>query len=238
MTLLITFLTGLFFPVGALISKAAGNQEQVKHISLAAGFGALLMVAAADLLPELADMFRGEGPLVPLVFTALGFGLLKLIDLFVPDHHEHSHDDREMIHIGLMSSFAIILHNMIEGMTVYGIGLNSFGDGASLALGIGMHNIPMGMLIYTTLKGEKGLRKTVILAVTTLSTLAGGLVMSLISAYMNGRLMGILIALTIGMIAFLLVFELGVYLLRQKKPLTTLLWMAAGMAVVVLAGLI
>ena len=54
-----------------------------------------------------------------------------------------------------MSSVAIILHNIIEGMAVYSMAAESLNVGVMIAFGVGLHNIPMGMIIYSTLVKEK-----------------------------------------------------------------------------------
>ena len=48
-------------------------------------------------------------------------------------------------------------------MTVYSVASQSLKSGITLALGVALHNVPMGALIYSTLKREgKGKRNNII----------------------------------------------------------------------------
>lgn len=235
MTLFITFALGLFFIIGVFIIKAAKNSETVEHISIAVAFGAMVTLAIGDLIPEIIADTTGEKAYIPVIFIIAGIGLLKVLDIFIPDHDSTEDIEKEMIHIGLISAFAIILHNVIEGMAVYGIALQSMREGLNLALGVGMHNIPMGMLIYSTLQKEDRLKKYIVLAFAAGSTFLGGVCMALMEGYMNGFMIGVLICITLGMLIYILFFELLPYMVRSKKPVISVIGTLAGIAVVVIS---
>ena len=235
MTLLITFILGLFLLLGAVIARGVKEKETVEELSIAIGFGALLIVALFDLIPELAHTFNSDKFYVPVAFVLAGFGLLKVLDIFIPDHASNDDESREMIHIGLISAFAIIIHNVIEGMAVYGIALESMRQGVSLAFGIGLHNIPMGMLIYTTLKDEDRTKKYLVIGLATISTFAGGLAMTMMDGYMDAFIIDILIAMTLGMIIYILALELFPHMMRQGSAKVSVTGAIAGAAVTAIA---
>ena len=134
------------------------------------GFAAGVMVAAAiwSLLIPSMDQAAGMGKLsfVPAVagFWA-GILFLLLLDRTVP--HLHMHDDhaeglRSHLSRTLMMVFAVVLHNIPEGMAV-GIvyaGWQSGSTGLSLAgafslsLGIAIQNFPEGAIISMPLRAE------------------------------------------------------------------------------------
>ena len=232
MTLLLTFVLGLFFLAGIYIIKLAKNRELLGQLSIAVAFGAMSVLAAFDLLPELMEFCSGEEFYIPLIFVIGGIALLKILDVFIPDHGSPGDSAREMIHIGLISAFAIILHNIIEGMAVYGIALQSFRQGVTLAFGVGLHNIPMGMLIYSTLRNEDRLKRHLVLAMSIGSTFAGGVIMALLEEYMNTFVVGVLISITLGMIIYILVFELLSHMIRSGNRRICISGVLAGMAVV------
>ena len=60
------------------------------------------------------------------------------------DKHELKEN---LIHIGLVTSVALILHNIIEGMAIYSSVLSDKSLGLAMTIGIGFHNIPLGMVI-------------------------------------------------------------------------------------------
>lgn len=232
MTLAITFLLGMFFLVGIYIIKAAKNVAIIEHLSIAIASGALVMLLAMDLLPEAVESFEGVAWWMPVVFVAAGVGLLMILDIFIPEHGDNHDPEGEIIHIGLIASFAIILHNVIEGMAVYGLACESLRQGAVLAIGVGLHNIPMGMLIYSTLKKEEKKKEHVVIGMACISTFLGGLIMAMVSGYMNQVLLGALICITVGMILFILFLELIPYMIRAKKPSVSVIGALAGIAIV------
>src|SRR5699024_11528953 len=105
-----------------------------------------------------------------------------LLDHFVPDHHEHSSMTKKeandnLAHIGVISSIALVIHNIVEGMAVYTTVLTNVSTGLMLAIGIGFHNLPLGMVIATTFyQGNQPRKKgALVLSCVTLSPLLGGL---------------------------------------------------------------
>lgn len=135
-------------------------------------------LAAADIIPEILHEMSGTGLIKAVLFTAAGIVFLKLLDRFVPEHHGDEESPGAMIHIGIISALAIMLHNIIEGMAVYELGADSLRQGVIFAIGVGLHNIPMGMLVYSTLKDETRVKKYTVLFAVMISTFAGGLVMA------------------------------------------------------------
>lgn len=232
MTLAITFFLGIFFLIGIYIIKLSKNEDFIEHASIAVAFGALVTLVIMDLGPEAVESFEGVEWYIPVMFILAGLGLLKILDIFIPEHGDHHDPEGEKIHIGLISAFAIILHNVIEGMAVYGLALESLRQGCLLAVGVGLHNIPMGMLIYSTLKKEDKVKKYVTLGMACISTFIGGFAMFLVAGYMNQVLLGALICITLGMIAFILCFELLPYMLRKKQPVLSVAGVAIGIAIV------
>ena len=78
-----------------------------------------------------------------------------------------------------MSSIAIILHNIIEGMAIYNTFNTSINLGILLSIGVGLHNIPLGMVLsstfYKSLSNKK--KSNVIIFLISTSTFVGGLIM-------------------------------------------------------------
>ena len=160
MEILITFFLGIFIIAGACVARCVRNTKIIEQLSISAAFGTMLALSIMELFPEAFEQLGKDNVWVIITFIALGVLLLKLLDHFIPKHH-HSHGaDRRytaenVIHIGIISSIAVILHNVIEGMAVYSIAAESLSSGVMMAIAVGLHNIPMGMVIYSTLRQEK-----------------------------------------------------------------------------------
>lgn len=236
MALLITFLLGLFFVVGIVVIRLV-NRQIVEHISISLAAGALIAMAVFDLIPEVIEGASEAGIIRQVVFVLLGILILKVLDTFVPEHDSHDEtNDDSMIHIGVMSAVAITLHNIIEGMTVFNIAGRDILAGASLGVGVGLHNIPMGMLIYATLKRERGIKKYGLLGVTVVSTFIGGLLMMALSPFLTEAVLASFVCITLGMVIFIVLFELIPSILHSSKKITSVIFIVLGFAIVVLSS--
>ena len=131
MGLVITFLLGLFFIVGSLFTKFSKNTKAIENISISVALGTMTSLIIFDLFPEMLEHMNGISIIWVVLLVLSGVGILKILDFFVPEHdHEHGlhHDcsEENLIHIGIVSLIAIVLHNIIEGMAVYSISIDSF----------------------------------------------------------------------------------------------------------------
>ena len=218
--LLITLLAGGFFLVGSLIAKFAKDKKGIIPFSLGMAFSVLLMLLAVDILPEVNESLAGNNKVYMYIFIVIGIVLLKLIDMLVP-HHDHEkekkHHERHLEHIGLISSLALIIHNIIEGMSIYSLSLADLKMGLIMAIGVGLHNIPFGVEISASLeKANKNIALNII--ILTLSTLLGAIIL-MIFGEINEIMLACIMSITIGMIIYLLLFELlpELNVIKEKK---------------------
>ena len=165
---------------------------------------------------------------------------MKFLDLFVPDHHEKEHekiDEENLTHIGIVSSVALILHNIIEGMAIYTGILSSLELGILMCIGVGLHNIPMGMVLTSTFytSNKKWKTTTLIIVLTAISTFFGGIFMYFMSGMMNEFLLGILLSITTGMVSYIVCFELLPHLMEHKKEKGTILGVLLGMVILMIS---
>lgn len=240
MELLITFLAGVSVLAGALVVKLTNNEEKVEHVSMAMALAALLALLVLDLLPEVVETGESSGWLFAVLMLIIGFVLLVVLDRFVPEHEdtEENHDKENAAHIGLISALAIIVHNIVEGMSVYSVLHADFNGGLILAVGIALHNIPMGMMIYSTMLPQRRKEKAAVFGAVTLSTFAGGLVMQLVSGHLSEQVTGALVAVAAGMIIYIVFMELLPHVLRTRGWLMNLLGAGMGFLFVFVSTLI
>ncbi len=95
----------------------------------------------------------------------------------------------------------------------------------------------MGMVIYSTLSREKRGRKIALLLAAALSTFVGGLLMKMMWSMIDDFITGILISLTMGMIVYIVLFELLVHLMHTKNKLLSAAGVAIGVAIILVSGL-
>ena len=253
MGLLITFVLGIFVLIGAAIAGFARNEHRVSELSVAVALGAIVMLLALDLVPETFEGIEHIGWLLTVVAVVLGFAALAALDRFLPDSghgkhgghghaegdesHDHAHapvvsghPHGSALHVSVAVVIALTVHNIIEGVVKV---LTCFAA-LLLAFGIGIHNMPMGMIIYSGVRGQSLGRRVGILAVAALSTFVGGLVMFAIGSAADDHIVHFMIALTVGLLLYIVICELAPHALRTDNAKLTIAGLLVGAGVVLL----
>ena len=247
----VTLLLGLFILVGSIIVFFTKNNDKFIKFSIGLALGVLIMVILTDLIPEAYESFSEVTKpiyaiLIILGITLVGIFILKLFDLFIPNH-DHNHkekdhhiDEHNLYHIGIISSIALILHNIIEGMAIYNTFINDPKTGIFIGLGVGLHNIPLGIIIASAFyKKNKSIKKTIFISfIISISTFVGGLIIYLLSSNINEIVSGVFICLTLGMIIYISFFELLKEVLCKEKRKTALLGVLTGIILIVVSMLV
>lgn len=246
MGLLLTLLLGLFIIIGAIVVFVTKNNDKFVQFSISLAFGVIAMLIGGHLLPEAFEVINTGNIIYDVIYivvgAGIGFMLLKVLDHFIPDHDDDpdtkEDDDKNLHHIGLVSSVALVIHNIVEGMAIYLLVTNDLKAGLMACIGVGLHNIPLGMVIASTFyKANKSIKKTLFIILgISLSTFVGGLAIHLfdISSIM-GLLESITITLTIGMLLYILVMELLHKVIHNKDKKTTICGVALGIILLVIA---
>ena len=222
--LLLTLLVGLFILVGSFMGLNYKNNNKFTDFSISIAFGVIISLILFEILPETYEILNGEIGITRTIFviiilSLMGTTLLKLLDLFVPHHehdahhkHQHSTDkchNEHLSHIGIMSAIGVIAHNLIEGMSLYLVSSTSLLSGVLLCIGIGLHNIPMGLVISSTLTTSNYTKQKILKLslIVSLSTFIGGLLMFIMGG-VSKLTEGIFLGLTLGMLIYISIFEL------------------------------
>ena len=226
--LLITFLLGLFILVGAIITIGMGNSKKIIEYCLGLALGVIVTLIITDLLPEIMENIKLSKIYIALISMVIGYLLLRVLDRFIPDHeHENNHHKKDvednLIHIGIITSIALIIHNIIEGMAVYSSAITANKSLViGMILGVGFHNIPLGMVIASSIyQTNKSKTKTIIsILAVSISTFVGGLIIYIFHINnIEGTLLGILLSLTLGMLLYIVIDELipRIKAIKNKK---------------------
>ena len=153
--LILTLLLGLFIIIGAFIVFIFKDKEKIVDFSIALAFSVIIMLLMIDIIPEAYEVIDTGNILVNILIlisgSSIGFLLLLLLDHFIPDHEDDlttdEDDSRNLNHIGLISSIALVIHNIVEGIAIYTLYMSDPHAGIMAGLGVGLHNIPLGMVI-------------------------------------------------------------------------------------------
>lgn len=233
--LTLTLLVGLFILIGNVFASKFKDNKRFTDFSISLAFGVIIALILFEILPETYEVLRGElnlfrTILALIILVLIGIFILKILDSFIPhheheEHHTHKHKNdnchnNHLNHIGLISASAVIIHNIIEGMSLYLVSSNDLLSGLLMCIGIGLHNIPMGLVIASTLYSSNYSKKQtlIISIVVSLSTFIGGIIMFLLGG-VPVITEGILLGITLGMLIYIAIFELfhQIYHMKYKK---------------------
>ncbi len=235
MALLVTLFAGAFFLLGALVAWRAHGHGAIEDYSVAIAFGSLACVAATDLAPEAVEVAEELGWLLVAALIVAGAVVLIALDRLIPDHHAEGGEEGAA-HIGAMAVLAVSVHNVAEGAAIFAIASQDLSSGLALALGVGLHNAPMGMLFYSTMEHGRA-RGIAVLAAAVLSTFVGGLVMFLLGGVIDEAIMDGVVCVALGMIAYILLAELLPAMVRRGQPLRSVVGVVIGAAFVLVGSL-
>lgn len=244
--LLLTLLVGLFILTGSILGIVFKQNKKIVDFSISIAFGVIITLIAIELIPEILEISLEnlgiwKGILISSILAFLGFIILQQLDLFIPHHeeenHKHKHKcyDEHLKHIGIITSIALILHNIIEGMGLYVTTISDLKIGLILCIGIGLHNLPLGLVITSTLINEYSKKKIIIISlIVSLSTSLGGLFI-LLSGINSELIVGLLLSVTLGMLVYIAFYELLEQVLKLEDKKTSLIGIASGIIILIIS---
>ena len=243
--LLTTIVLGIFILIGALIGFLTNKKQKVVDFIVGLAFGIILMLMTLDLLPEIIEQLGLKYLPIFIISTAVGYIILKVLDIYIPDHEMEDKSKKEansnLIHIGIITSLAIMLHNIIEGMSVYSTVISSTSVGITLMLGIGLHNIPFGIIIASAFhQSNQNVWKTIaIILLLASSTFIGGLIVFFLNiSQISPLVLGTLLSITLGMLVYIAYEELYKKLKKSKNKKVSYIGVGIGILVLLIAALV
>ena len=187
MGLILTLALGLFIILGAGIVFLTKNNQKFIQFSISLAFSVMVMLILVDLLPEAWECLGQEQTmwstiLILGICIVVGFVILLGLDQFIPDHEEKKGKQEEqnhMKHIGLVSSIALVIHNLMEGMAISLLVTNDLRAGLLAGIGFTM-SMFVANLAYQTNAAAIDLAKISILLASLIAATLG-----MISLWLN-----------------------------------------------------
>ena len=232
--LFLTLFSGLFYLIGLIVYRFVKHKKELTIMAISCAFIVIIGLIVFDLIPELIEL----GNAWLYVFIVLGFALLFLIDKLIPHHHHEHHKNDEFTkehknrleHISTITILALSMHNLIEGMALYSIGLENIRRGILMLIGIGLHNLPFGF-------GIAGLKNKLLIFLLVISAFLGGLI-TFFFGTVDELLQGIILALSTGMLFHILIFELFKEIKENIGQKETIYGIIIGILILVIINLI
>ena len=216
--LLLTLIAGAATGIGGglvLFKKKISSNFLAGALGLSAGV--MIFISLAELFPEAQAEITATGSLrygrvLTLLAFFAGMGIIMLIDFLVPEYenpHEasglslgahtpavdmlsHAGNEKALQRLGLMSAFAIAIHNFPEGIATFIGALNDPQMGAGITFAISIHNIPEGIAVAIPIYyATKSKGKALLLATLSgFSELIGALLCWAVTAIFGVELTG------------------------------------------------
>lgn len=243
--ILLTVGAGLFLYIGALLIYNFSNKEKIISFSIALGLIVLIILNITHILPESIELLSNKFVRIQsyaflFLMSLLGYGLLKMLDKFIP-HHSHSSHENKMKHVAYITTITLFVHNVVEGISLYSASILSIKTGIIFSLGIGVHNIALGITLTGQLFKENNSKKEVIkmLGALVLANLVGALLSILFNIKAeNSFILGAILAITFGMIIYIIIEELWPNYKVSRERTAKVIGLLTGGALMFLTGLL
>lgn len=217
----LSLFAGLSTLLGAVvIFFYKGRSNRLISASLGFAAGVMLSVSFSDLYPHAQALLAGamgntKGVLLSITAMVLGIVVALFLDQFVPhEQYDRETGDRphaDLFRVGFISTLAIGLHNLPEGVATFVAAYKDSSLGLTVALAIAMHNIPEGLAVampiyYATGKRGQALKYC---ALSGFAEPVGALLAFLVlRPFINDTLLGIIFALISGIMIYIAIEEL------------------------------
>ncbi|MDD2560975.1 MAG: zinc transporter ZupT [Eubacteriales bacterium] len=148
---------------------------------------------------------------------------------------------KELARVGLISAFAIMAHNLPEGLATFVGALKDPALGISIAVAVAIHNIPEGIAVAVPLYAGTGNKKRAFLMAlfSGLAEPVGALLGFLIfRPFLSDALMGIIFAAVAGIMVYISLDELLPSAEKQGEHHIVIAGLILGMAIMAISLLI
>lgn len=216
---LMTLIAGLSTLIGYLAIYIKTSKNNLIKISLAFAAGVMLCVSISDLIPEslsllMIDNSKNKAFMLAFLFVVFGIIITQIIDRIIPENNN------KLYKLGVFSMLAIIFHNIPEGIATFLSSATNLTLGISITLAIALHNIPEGISISVPIYESTGNKKKAFVY-TLISGMAEplGAILAflLLKPIVTDNLMGIILAVTAGIMLYISVCKLLPNALKYKE---------------------
>ena len=228
---IITTFAGISTLIGFLFIYIDKDKEKIIKNSLSFASGVMLCVSIIDLIPESINMLSkslNKSNVFLYIFISILIGSLIpfIIDKYI------SKKENDLYRVGLLSMLAIVIHNIPEGIITYLTATTNLKLGITLSIAIALHNVPEGISIsvpiyYGTNNKTKAFTMTLISA---LSEPLGAIIAYIfLKDIITEQIMGIILALTSGIMTNISLIELLPKSLEYKEKKKTIIFFIIGL---------
>ena len=204
--------------------------------SLAFASGVMLSISVIDLVPEAFILLNNYNDIVKLLLIFFSI-LLGIIVSNQIDKGVFKLENNSLYRVGIISMFAIIMHNVPEGIITFISTTKDVKLGIALALAIALHNIPEGIstsipIYYST---NSKIKAFICTFISGISELFGAIITYLfLSKIITNNILGLLLAITAGIMIYISLIELLPNSLYYDNRKLTMLAFLMGFIIVIM----
>ena len=229
---IISFLSGLSTLIGYFSIYIKKDKNIIIKNSLALASGVMLCVSIIELIPEGIKLLNKSNDtyIIGIISITIGMLLPIIINKVIKEEGLYK--------LGIISSIAIMMHNIPEGIITYLTSVKSINLGINIALAIAMHNIPEGITIAVPIYyGTKNKKKAFkIVLISALSEPIGALLAHiLLRKIITDKTIGIILLLVAGIMSYLSIVELLPKALKYKEKKKTIIFFIIGIIIMYLS---
>ena len=229
---IISFLSGLSTLIGYFSIYIKKDKNIIIKNSLALASGVMLCVSIIELIPEGIKLLNKSNDtyIIGIIYITIGMLLPIIINKVIKEEGLYK--------LGIISSIAIIMHNIPEGIITYLTSVKNINLGINIALAIAMHNIPEGITIAVPIYyGTKNKKKAFkIVLISALSEPIGALLAHiLLRKIITDKTIGIILLLVAGIMSYLSIVELLPKALKYKEKKKTIIFFIIGIIIMYLS---
>ena len=228
--IIITTLSGLSTLLGYFFIYIKKDKNKIIKYSLALSAGVMLSVSIIELIPE-GIKLTNKSNIVGIISIITGITLPVITNKIVKEEGLYK--------LGILSSIAIIMHNIPEGIITYITSVKNIKLGINIALAIAMHNIPEGITIAVPIYfGTKNKAKTLkIILISALSEPVGAILAHILLKHIiTDRIIGIMLLITAGIMTNISIIELLPKSLKYKEKKKTIAFFIIGIIIMYLSN--
>lgn len=156
---LITGIAGLSTLLGILpVFIKTKNKDNIINASLAFASGVMLSVSLFSLFPESINLLQSKYNNKGIVVVVLLFIIIGVFLASLIDK-VFKKIDNKLYKLGVINALALMIHNIPEGILTFSTTTTNLSLGITLALSIMFHNIPEGISISVPIYYSTGSKK-------------------------------------------------------------------------------
>ena len=235
----ITLLSGLSTVIGAfIIFIKTQNKEKIISFSLTISSSIMLFVSLFDLFPQAFKYINNYYQFIPTIMLIMVYAIVGGL---IIDYISNNNNKKEDLYkIGIVSTIALVIHNIPEGIITFISSTKNINIGISLAISIALHNIPEGMVIGVPIYYSTNSKKATFLytIIAALSEPLGALISLLFIKTINDYFYAVILSFTIGIMIYISLFELLRESLKMANKRILLIYYLFGILIIILSKII